>query len=191
MYRYSTGGSSTPTSTAGRRSARAVRGSAKRRRSNGSTKRGRGGGGGSLKRKFEHAAECPAKKWVKVYRAPASNVSFKVAVWVPYADLTEEERLDYDDVSREREAAFSVQKLLPHEEEQAHSQGKNTNEAIYDTMDPVLKDGGMLENFLDEDKHISMLFGGDENSTHFIDVSNDEVKPSAKRPRIESGQTTT
>ena len=94
MYRYNTSVATTPTGAAGRRSTRSARGSAKRRRGEGSGSRG--GAGGGLKHKFERAAERPARKWVKVLRPPAANIRFKVVKWIPYEEMTEEERVDYE-----------------------------------------------------------------------------------------------
>jgi hypothetical protein len=111
MYRKKT--------TAGRRtttSTRTVRTSSKRRRSD-----GRGGGDGGLKQRFEQAAERPAKKWVLVYRQPASNISFLVKTWVPYAKLTDEERQQYEGKGETRENTTT-------EEQQAEStHGTNNN----------------------------------------------------------------
>jgi hypothetical protein len=117
MYRTST----TPSNAAGRRSTRSARGSAKRRRSDGS---GRGGAGGGLKQKFEQAAQRSAKKWVKIWRPPASTISFKVQSWVPFSTLTEEERLDYE-AKKEKEAQLERLKQSEEGEKEAVSQEHN------------------------------------------------------------------
>lgn len=79
MYRNST-------PSTGRRSTRSARGSAKRRRTDGS----------SRKRKFEEVAQTRAKKWVEIFSPPAPGITFKIKKWVPYTELSEQERVEYD-----------------------------------------------------------------------------------------------
>jgi hypothetical protein len=122
MFRHSMG-------SAGRRSTRSARGSAKRRRSDGSSK---GGGDGGLKRKFEVAAQRSAKKWVKIWRPPASNISFKVATWVPFSTLTEEERLDYEAKREEEEAQLKRQQQSGEEKEAKSQENSKGEEASKD-----------------------------------------------------------
>ena len=128
MYRYNT--TKAPRS-AGRPSTRSARGSSTRRRSGGGSSRGSGGGGGGggLKRKFEAAAQRPAKKWAQVLRSPASNISFQVLKWVPFSDLTEEERLDLE-AKQEKEIRLKIQQQ-PKEEQHTKSQDDGEGEEVY------------------------------------------------------------
>lgn len=106
----------------GRRSTRSARGSAKRRRNEGPR-----GGGGGLKRRFERAAERPAKKWVRVFRTPAPRIQLKVATWVPYSDLTEQERLDYDAKLQEELERRKQQQREDERQQQQQQLGEETS----------------------------------------------------------------
>ena len=92
MYRNST-------PSTGRRSTRSARGSAKRRRTDGS----------SRKRKFEEVAQTRAKKWVQIFSPPAPGITFKIRKWVPYAELSEKERVEYDAMEAKKRQVESQQ----------------------------------------------------------------------------------
>ena len=67
------------------------------RSARGSTKSRRAGSRGGFADRIRRAAESgPTRKWVKVMRPPAPTIRFLVSKWVPFNDLTEEERLEYD-----------------------------------------------------------------------------------------------
>lgn len=171
MYRYNTSLASTPTNSGGRRSGRAVRGSVKRRRSDGSSR----SGGGGLKRKFEQIAQTSAKKWVRVYRAPASNITFKVPVWVPYVNLTEEERQDYD-MKKERQATLRLQKqqvdntAMPSPE---NDQGEGT-----DGVEEAGAGGVVPESFSSQDDHMEG-FGPEDNAMGILEQEDKNLRINA------------
>lgn len=117
MYRYNTA-TNTPTSTptsrgANRRSTRTARGSAKRPRRNFGKKDAEASS--AIKRIKQAAQQGPAKKWVQVMRPPATGIRFLVSKWMPYSELTEAERGEYeqrllDDQKRREEEEASARK---------------------------------------------------------------------------------
>jgi len=205
MNRYNTSFASTPSGAAGRRSTRSARGSAKRNRGEGSS-RGRGGGvgggGGGLKRKFEKAAERPAKKWVKIWRAPAANIRFQVAKWVQYEELTEEERIDLE-AKREKEAGIKRQKESDEVEEGNERRGdvevslgkvetvkhepskitESISISVNDVPQPtylVRENADMVTTDTWEEKN------GPIDQNEVPAAGEDDVEPRAKRVRIDS-----
>lgn len=188
MFRYNT--STTPTSAAGRRSTRAARGSSKRRRSDGS-RRGGGGGDGGLKRKFEEAAQRPAKKWVKVWRPPASAISFKVATWVPLSTLTEEERLEHE-AKIEQEAQLKHQQQLEAEKEARPQEDDKGDEPLNDapTSEHVEQGQGASQsrNLSEQGGDVIMSDQRTSSPNRPMEVPasrGDAEEPNAKRAKIQ------
>lgn len=69
---------------------------------------------------------------VRILRAPAPHIRFKVSTWVPLEELTEEERLDYDTKQKQQKQPQPV-----NDQEPAESQPDPTNNNLDNTTSSV------------------------------------------------------